>query len=62
MSIENRDLPVGTRLVANYKKQTYVCTVEAGEGDEGVAYVLEDGKRFKSPSARQARTSWAAKR
>ena len=51
MSIENRNLPVGTRLVANYKKQAYVCTVEAGEGDEGVAYVLEDGKRFKSPSA-----------
>ena len=51
MSIENRNLPVGTRLVASYKKQTYGCTVEAGEGDEGLAYVLEDGKRFKSPSA-----------
>ena len=51
MAIENRNLEVGTRLVANYKKQTYVCTVEAGEGDEGVAFVLGDGKRFKSPSA-----------
>jgi hypothetical protein len=51
MAIENRNLPVGTRLVASYKKTRYVCTVEAGEGDEGVAYVLEDGKRFKSPSA-----------
>ncbi len=51
MAIENRNLPVGTRLVAKYKKQTYVCTVEAGEGAEGVAYVIEDGKRFKSPSA-----------
>jgi hypothetical protein len=50
--IENRNLLVGTRLVANYKKQAYVCTVEAaGEGEEGVAFVLEDGKRFKSPSA-----------
>jgi len=51
MAIENRNLLVGTRLVANYKKQTYVCTVEAGEEGEGVAFVLEDGKRFKSPSA-----------
>jgi len=51
MAIENRNLEVGTRLVANYKKQTYVCTVEAGEGDEGVAFVLENGSRHKSPSA-----------
>jgi hypothetical protein len=50
--IENRNLLAGTRLVANYKKARYVCTVEAaGEGEEGVAFVLEDGKRFKSPSA-----------
>ena len=51
MAIQDRKLKVGTRLVAKYRKQTYVCTVEAGEGDEGVAYVVEDGKRFKSPSA-----------
>ena len=52
MPLENRNLLAGTRLVANYKKARYVCTVEAaGEGDEGVAFVLEDGKRFKSPSA-----------
>ena len=51
MAIEDRNLPVGTRLVASYKKQTYVCTVEAGEGDEGLAFVLEDGSRRKSPSA-----------
>jgi hypothetical protein len=50
--IENRNLLAGTRLVATYKKTRYVCTVEAaGEGEEGVAFVLEDGKRFKSPSA-----------
>jgi hypothetical protein len=35
--------------VANYKKQRYVCSVEAES--EGVAYVLEDGTRHKSPSA-----------
>ena len=50
MPIEDRNLGVGTRLRANYKKQAYVCTVEAGEEGE-IAYVLEDGKRFKSPSA-----------
>jgi hypothetical protein len=33
MAIEDRHLPVGTRLVANFKKQTYVYTVEAGEGE-----------------------------
>src|SRR5687767_12973592 len=50
MPIENRDLPVGTRLVATYKKQAYVCTVEAEE-DGKLAFVLQDGKRFKSPSS-----------
>jgi hypothetical protein len=49
--IENRNLLQGTRLVASYKKQTYVCTVEAGENGEGLAFVLETGQRFKSPSA-----------
>ena len=50
MAITNRDLPIGTRLVADYKKQRYVCTVEAGEEGEKL-YVLEDGKQFRSPSA-----------
>jgi hypothetical protein len=49
--IENRNLLAGTRLVATYKKQNYVCSVEAGENGEGVAFVLEDGSRHKSPSA-----------
>ena len=51
MPLENRNLPAGTRLVANYKKQTYVCTVQAAEEGDGVVFVLEDGRRFKSPSA-----------
>ena len=51
MPIENRNLAAGTRLVANYKKQAYVCTVEAAEDGDGVAFVLEDGTRHKSPSA-----------
>ena len=51
MAIENRNLPVGTRLWANYKKSRYVCTVQAGDEDGAVAFVLEDGSRHKSPSA-----------
>ena len=50
MPIENRNLEAGTRLVANYKKQTYVCTVEGGE-DGKLTFVLEDGKRYTSPSS-----------
>ncbi len=50
MAIENRELAAGTRLVASYRKQAFVCTVT--EGDDGKsAFVLEDGRRFKSPSA-----------
>jgi hypothetical protein len=51
MAIENRNLPIGSRLVANYKKTRYVCTVEAGEEDGALVFVLEDGSRHKSPSA-----------
>lgn len=51
MVITNRDLPAGTRLVGKYKKQTFVCTVGVGEHGEGIAFVLEDGQRFKSPSS-----------
>ncbi len=51
MAIENRNLEAGTRLVANYKKQRYVCTVEATESGDGVVYVIEDGSRHKSPSS-----------
>ena len=50
MAITNRDLPEGTRLAANYKKQAYVCVVEKGEEGKP-AFVLEDGRRFKSPSS-----------
>jgi hypothetical protein len=50
MAIENRNLLAGTRLVANYKKQTYVCSIEAAEEGEGIVFVY-DGKSYKSPSA-----------
>ena len=50
MAIENRKLAVGTCLSATYKKQPYLCRVER-EGDSKLAFVLEDGRRFKSPSS-----------
>ena len=51
MPIENRNLPVGTRLTAKYKKQTYVCVVESAESGEGVLFALQGGKKHKSPSS-----------
>ena len=55
MSIQNRNLEPGIRLVASYKKSRYTCTVEAGDEEGGLAYVLEDGSRHKSPSAAGSR-------
>ena len=42
MAIEDRNLTVGTRLMASYRKQAVVCMVEKRE---------EDGKRYRSPSS-----------
>jgi len=50
MPIENRDLQVGTRLVARYKKEEHSATVVEGEKG-GLRYRLEDGQEFKSLSA-----------
>lgn len=50
MTIENRNLEAGTRLVAIYKKQPFVCTVESS-ADGKTEFVLNDGRRFKSPSS-----------
>ncbi len=55
MAIDNRNLAAGTRLVASYKKTRYACTVEAGEEDGAVVFVLEDGSKHKSPSAAGSR-------
>ncbi len=49
MSIENRDLKAGTKLVARYKAKEY--TAEVVSTEEGVRYRLEDGREFKSPSS-----------
>ena len=51
MAIEDRNLTVGTRLVANYRKQAVVCMVEKAEEGDGTLFVLEDGRKFKSASA-----------
>ena len=49
MSIENRNLAVGTKLVARYRGQGYSAEVVETEG--GIRYRLEDGREFKSPSS-----------
>ena len=49
MSIEDRNLAAGTKLVARYKGKEY--TAEVVETEEGLRYRLEDGKEFKSLSS-----------
>ena len=49
MSIENRDLKAGTKLVARYKGHEY--SAEVVETEQGIRYRLEDGREFKSPSS-----------
>jgi hypothetical protein len=50
MSIKDRNLTPGTKLVGKYHKQQYTCQVIQGEGGK-LRYRLEDGREFKSPSA-----------
>ena len=50
MTIENRDLEPGTKLIAKYKKEEYRAEVVTGEEGK-VKYKLADGREFKSPSA-----------
>lgn len=49
MSIENRDLKPGTKLVARYKGREHTCEVMGTEA--GIRYRLADGREFKSPSS-----------
>ena len=53
MAIMNRELPVGIRLGADYKKTRFVCIVEAAEDGKGVLYALEDGKEVQEPECRR---------
>ena len=48
MAIEDRNLRVGTRLVASYRKQARACMVEKAKEGGGILFVLEDGRKFKS--------------
>ena len=52
MAIENRNLEVGTKLIAHYKKETYHGLVVDGD-DRKVRYTLVpyDGKEYRSPSS-----------
>jgi Restriction Enzyme Adenine Methylase Associated len=50
MTIENRELAPGTKLVGTYKKTTFTCeVVSTPEGE--VHFQLEDGRLFTSPSS-----------
>ena len=48
MAIEDRNLTVGTRLAASYRKQAHACMVEKADEGGGILFVLEDGRKFKS--------------
>src|SRR5688572_15036373 len=48
--ITDRKLKPGMQLKGRYKQQEYLCNVEAG-GEDKLAFVLEDGRGFKSPSS-----------
>ncbi len=57
MAIEDRNLAIGTKLVAQYKGHAYRCVVVAGEGDKP-GYKMEcpdhpdlHGRELKSPSS-----------
>jgi hypothetical protein len=59
MAIQDRNLTEGTRLVAKYKKEVYICVI--AKGDKGrLFYRLEDGRDFKSPSAAGAAITGSA--
>ena len=49
MAIRDRNLTPGSMLEGMYKKLRYECRVEDAGGK--LAFVLEDDRRFKSPSA-----------
>ena len=48
MAIEDRNLTVGTRLVANYKKQAVACAVEKAKEGDGVLLVLSELRAFQA--------------
>src|SRR5688572_8791359 len=49
MPLDKRELSVGTKLTARYKKKEH--TAEVVQTEQGLRYRLSDGKEFKSLSA-----------
>lgn len=49
MAIKDRNLIAGTELTARYKGFSYSCKVK--DGDDGLVFVLEDGRQFNSLSS-----------
>ena len=49
MSIEDRNLKTGTKLVAKYKGREHTCIVKGTK--DGLRFGLEDGTEYKSPSS-----------
>jgi hypothetical protein len=47
--IEDRNIKPGTTLVARYKGKDCTCTVKSTK--DGLRFLLEDGREFKSPSS-----------
>ncbi len=54
MALADRNLKVGTKLVARYRKQAYHAEVVAGEEGKG-RYRLEDGGSSRAPPRRGRR-------
>ena len=50
MTIKDRNLTPGTKLIARYKKEEHRAEVIGGEDGKPI-YRLSDGKEFKSPSS-----------
>ncbi len=50
MPIHDRNLKIGTKLVAHYYKQPHTCEVIGGENGK-LRYRIEDGREFKSLSS-----------
>ncbi len=51
MTIKDRNLKPGTKLIAHYKKMEYKAEVIGGEDGKPVYRLAADRREFKSPSS-----------
>ena len=51
MTITDRNLKAGTKLIAHYKKVEYKAEVIGGEDGKPIYRLAADGREFKSPSS-----------